>query len=118
MQHASQKQSSPVHVIIGRRAVPLDGARIPIKPEVNEAERELVRVATRAETELGLAIERRIESRLRGRVRNLSVRVTDGIVTLQGQCATYYTKQLAQHAALAILEDEHLENLIVVEVTR
>jgi hypothetical protein len=60
------------------------------------------------------AIEKRIESRLPGRVRNLVVRT----VVLEGQCATYYTKQLAQHAALGILEDEHLENSIVVHVPR
>jgi hypothetical protein len=35
-------------------------------------------------------------------------------VYLEGRCATYYTKQLAQHAAMGIIEDEHLENLIVV----
>ena len=62
------------------------------------------------------AIEQRIESRLRGRVRNLVVRVCDGCVVLEGQCSTYYTKQLAQHAALGILEDEHFENSIIVEV--
>jgi hypothetical protein len=31
---------------------------------------------------------------------------------------TYYTKQIAQHAALGVLEDEHLENAIVVAVGR
>ncbi len=67
---------------------------------------------------LELAIGQRIESRVRGRVRNLSVRVFDGLVILEGQCSTYYTKQLAQHAALGILEEEHLENEIVVEVAR
>jgi len=65
-----------------------------------------------------LVIEQRIESRVRGRVRNLRVRVFEGIVILQGQCATYYTKQLAQHAALGVLEDEHLENAILVQVPR
>jgi hypothetical protein len=67
---------------------------------------------------LELAIEQRIESRVRGRVRNLSVRVFEGLVILQGACSTYYTKQLAQHAALGILEEEHLENEIVVQVVR
>jgi hypothetical protein len=64
------------------------------------------------------AIEKRIESRLPGRVRNLVVRTFEDTVVLEGQCATYYTKQLAQHAALGILEDEHLENSIVVQVPR
>jgi hypothetical protein len=65
--------------------------------------------------QLPLKIRTRIESRLGGRVRNLVVRLFDGTVVLEGQCATYYTKQLAQHAALGILEDEHLENAIVVD---
>ena len=67
---------------------------------------------------LELAIEQRIESRVRGRVRNLTVRVFEGLVILEGQCATYYTKQLAQHAALGVLEEEHLENAILVQVSR
>jgi hypothetical protein len=65
--------------------------------------------------QLPLKIRTRIESRLGGRVRNLVVRAYDDTVVLEGQCATYYTKQLAQHAALGILEDEHLENAIVVD---
>jgi hypothetical protein len=68
--------------------------------------------------QLPIAIRQRIESRLHGRVRNLMIRVHGDTVVLEGQCATYYTKQLAQHAALGILEDEHLENAIVVCVSR
>ncbi len=63
---------------------------------------------------LEVAIRQRIESRLHGRVRNLCVCVEEGRVTLEGECATFYTKQLAQHAAMGILEDEQLENAIVV----
>jgi osmotically-inducible protein OsmY len=62
------------------------------------------------------AIRQRIESRLLGRVRNLFVRSRDGVVILEGECATFYTKQLAQHTAMAVLEDEQLENSIVVSV--
>ena len=65
---------------------------------------------------LEIAIRQRIEARLLGRVRNLCVRVFDGVVILEGECATYYTKQLAQHTAMGIIEDEHLENSIVVSV--
>lgn len=63
---------------------------------------------------LEVAIEERIRSRLQGRVRNLRVEIHANVVTLHGQCATFYTKQLAQHAAMGVLEDEHLENAIVV----
>lgn len=62
------------------------------------------------------AIRQRIEGRLHGRVRNLKVRAYANLVVLEGQCATYYTKQLAQHAAMGILEDEQLENAIVVRI--
>jgi osmotically-inducible protein OsmY len=65
---------------------------------------------------LEIAIRQRIESRLLGRVRNLLVRSLDGVVILEGECTTYYTKQLAQHTAMGILDDEQLENSIVVSV--
>jgi hypothetical protein len=67
---------------------------------------------------LAIAIRQRIESRLQGRVRNLSVKVYGQRVVLEGQCATYYSKQLAQHCAIGVLEDEQLENAILVGVAR
>jgi len=67
---------------------------------------------------LEVAVQQRIQSRLPGRVRNLVVRSFENIVILEGQCATYYTKQLAQHAAMGILEDAHLENAIIVTVPK
>lgn len=63
---------------------------------------------------LTIAIRQRIELRLGGRVRELAVRVSGNTIVLEGHCATYHTKQLAQHAALGVLEDELLENAIVV----
>jgi hypothetical protein len=63
---------------------------------------------------LEIAVRQRIESRLMGRVRNLLVRALDGVVILEGECTTYYTKQLAQHTAMGILDDEQLENSITV----
>jgi hypothetical protein len=67
--------------------------------------------------QLAIAIRQRIETRLAGRIRDLAVRIKGDTIVLEGSCATYYTKQLAQHAALGVLEDEHLENAIVVHVT-
>lgn len=64
------------------------------------------------------AIRQRIEQRLQGRVRNLVVHVAGATVTLEGQCSTFYSKQLAQHAAMGVLEEEHLENSIVVSVPK
>jgi len=63
---------------------------------------------------LAIAIRQRIESRLGGRVRDLAIRVRGDTVVLDGTCTTYYTKQLAQHAALGVLENEQLENAITV----
>src|SRR5438046_3022383 len=57
----------------------------------------------RRDRALEIAIQQRIESRLTGRVRDLLVRAFDGVVILEGECATYYTKQLAQHTAMGIL---------------
>jgi hypothetical protein len=68
--------------------------------------------------DLAIAIRQRIESRLQGRVRCLLVRVLGDTVVLEGECSTYYTKQLAQHTALGVLENEQLENEIVVRVPR
>jgi hypothetical protein len=67
---------------------------------------------------LAKLIEQRIEARLPGRVRHLSVHVSAAFIVLEGECSTYYTKQLAQHAALGVLEDEHLENAIIVTIGR
>ena len=66
--------------------------------------------------QLAIAIRQRIESRLVGRIRSLAVRFVSDTVVLEGECSTYYSKQLAQHAALGVLEDEPLENTIVVVV--
>jgi hypothetical protein len=65
---------------------------------------------------LAIAIRQRIETRLSGRIRDLAVRFAGDTVVLEGRCATYYSKQLAQHAALGVLENEQLENTIVVAV--
>jgi hypothetical protein len=82
-----------------------------VEQSSSKAETAIVR-----QGDLGQLICQRIESRLPGRIRNLAVRILKNTVVLEGQCATFYTKQLAQHAALGVLEDEHLENSIVVTI--
>jgi hypothetical protein len=57
-------------------------------------------------------ILRRIESRLPGRIRQLSVNAAENAIVLTGCCSTYYTKQLAQHTAMGVLEYERLINNI------
>lgn len=68
------------------------------------------------EQTLAARIGQRIEKRLGPRVRQLQVDVTDKSVVLKGRCSTYYSKQLAQHAALGAIEDERLVNEIEVVV--
>lgn len=90
--------------------------------ERTSTRRRLAEAPTRSETDesretkLAHRIRERIQSRLGGRVHELRVHVGDKHVILNGRCATYYSKQLAQHAALGVLEDEHLENAIIVTV--
>lgn len=60
-------------------------------------------------------ILRRIETRLPGRIRQLAVCATENAIVLSGRCSTYYTKQVAQHAAMGVLEYEQLVNNIDVD---
>jgi hypothetical protein len=73
---------------------------------------------TKRKGNLAVAIRQRIEARTGGRIRDLAVRVSGNTVVLEGRCATYYSKQLAQHAALGVIEDENLENDIVVAMSQ
>lgn len=55
-----------------------------------------------------------LEVQLLGRIRQLRVTATDKFVFLAGTCASYYTKQLAQHVAMELLVGERLVNNIAV----
>ena len=68
--------------------------------------------------ELAARIRSRIESRLPGRIRELRISTTENAVVLSGECSTFYSKQLAQHAAMGVLEYEQLINNIAVCVTK
>ncbi|MEM6330684.1 MAG: BON domain-containing protein [Planctomycetota bacterium] len=67
---------------------------------------------------LAARIRERITKRLGPRVRDLRVSVTGKLIVLSGRCSTYYSKQLAQHAALGVIEDEQLDNAIEVAIAR
>jgi len=70
---------------------------------------------TLAETErLAATIEQAVWRATGGRVRNLAVQVNHKGVTLTGRCTTYYTKQQAQHAAMAFQNEGLLNNEIEV----
>ncbi len=48
------------------------------------------------------------------RVRGLKIRVFEKTIMLEGRCATFYCKQLAQHAAMELRGDRSLTDLIKV----
>lgn len=68
--------------------------------------------------ELAKRIIERIHSRVPGRISCLSVYTTENAVVLAGRCSTFYTKQLAQHAAMGVLNYERLVNDIEVRVEK
>jgi osmotically-inducible protein OsmY len=70
------------------------------------------------DVELAERIITRIESRLPGRIRDLTVYTTSNAVVLTGECSTFYTKQIAQHTAMGVLEFERLINNIDVRVAK
>ncbi len=47
-------------------------------------------------------------------VKSLAVELCDGEVILTGRCRTYYTKQIAQHAAMGAADGWSVVNRIVV----
>jgi len=76
------------------------------------ADREEQAIADRNSAELVNLVKSRLEMRLPGRIRRLDVHASENAVILAGQCSTYYTKQLAQHIAMAVLNYEQLVNNI------
>jgi hypothetical protein len=75
---------------------------LPLTDELS-AERLLVRVEQAVRRELGR------------RIRDLKVELCQEGVRISGRCTTYYSKQLAQHAAMTAARGTALINEIVVE---
>ena len=72
--------------------------------------------ATLAEAEeLAASIEQAVQRETGGAVRNLSVEISRVEILLRGSCPSYYCKQLAQTAAMAVPADKQLSNCIEVE---
>jgi len=70
---------------------------------------------TLAEAErLAASIERAVQRETGRAVRNLTVEVSRDGVLLKGRCETFYCKQLAQHAAMAVPGSDRLTNAIEV----
>jgi hypothetical protein len=74
----------------------------PLPETLDEAER------------LVASIERAVQQETGHGVRNLRVEVSSEGVLLSGRCETYYTKQLAQHAAMACPGGDAVTNHIEV----
>jgi osmotically-inducible protein OsmY len=64
--------------------------------------------------ELAASIERAVQRETGHGVRDLAVEVNRDGVLLRGHCNTYYCKQLAQHAAMAMPGGDRLTNSIQV----
>jgi hypothetical protein len=64
--------------------------------------------------DLAASIERAVQDETDWGVADLAVEVSPQGILLRGRCDTYYTKQLAQHAAMRIPGGDRLINSIVV----
>jgi hypothetical protein len=71
-------------------------------------------LSTQDVQQLADLIFERIQTRLPSRIHNLEVRITTNSVELTGECRTYYTKQMAQHVAMGVLDYQQLVNNISV----
>ena len=65
--------------------------------------------------ELTARLERIVNTRTGGRVRDLRIELEDGQVVVTGVVPTYYTKQLVTHAVLEEVKDRELSNAVNVE---
>ena len=76
---------------------------------------EAVLPETLMEAEMLVArIERAVQQETGGAIRDLLVEFGRSGILLKGRCDTYYSKQLAQHAAMAIPGGHSLTNQIEV----
>ena len=81
--------------------------------EAGSDSRRLGRI--KGESELAERIEGHIERRASGRIRDLHVVCSDGMIILMGRSRTYHAKQLAQEAVFDLTEGQAaLANEIVV----
>ncbi|HJT30689.1 MAG TPA: BON domain-containing protein [Pirellulales bacterium] len=64
---------------------------------------------------LAARISRVVRRRTAGTIQNLRVEVRRDGVFLDGQCASFYAKQLAQQAAMGLTNDKQLTNRIEVQ---
>ncbi len=76
--------------------------------------REEVAVRDRRQQALEENLIQRIRRQTGCKISRLSVEVQPGVIRISGSCWTFYTKQLAQHAVMAMTEGETIANEIEV----
>ena len=81
---------------------------------IDRASTATTRKATQAE-KFAERLARHIQRRTNGMIRQLQVGISPQGITLEGHCAAFYLKQLAQEAVLVIIEDQPLFNRIEVK---
>ena len=89
----------------------LAGPVRPVSPQLLAVVPETLSEAER----LAESIERAVHQETGGQVHNLSVEVHHDGILLRGSCNSFYCKQLAQHAAMAVPGRTQLTNCIEVE---
>ncbi len=70
--------------------------------------------ATADAERLAASVERAIQRETGGGVKDLCVEASRNSLVLRGQCATYFAKQKAQHAAMEICGGRQVTNRIEV----
>ncbi len=96
------------------QAVLLDLDRPIAKALVDEAEILNGDAALTAVMDRQEQIRQVVDSRTSGRIRGLQVAVEDSKVVISGRATTYYSKQLATHAALDVADTMVIQNDVVV----
>jgi hypothetical protein len=87
---------------------------LPFQMDVRDRFADVLPETLEEAEQLAASIERAVQSETGRGVADLSVEVGPHGVRLTGRCETYYTKQLAQHAAMRVHGGDRLINCIEV----
>jgi osmotically-inducible protein OsmY len=85
-----------------------------IRPSTHRAFADVLPETLEEAEELATSIERAVQLETDRGVADLCVEVSPQGVLLKGRCNTFYTKQLAQHAAMRVPGGDRLVNSIEV----
>jgi osmotically-inducible protein OsmY len=85
-----------------------------MRPSTRHAFADVLPETLEEAEELAASIEQAVQRETGRGVADLTVEVSPQGILLRGRCTTYYTKQLAQHAAMSIPGGDRLINSIEV----